>query len=1537
MADISSTDGNDNLNGGSGADTIDGGLGNDRISGGSGVDTLDGGAGSDSVNGGSGNDILIYELAENSAGSTDVYTGGSGIDVIRLMLTQAEWESTAVRTELAKYVAFLEEVKTNAQGEVSNGIASDFKFTFPNGTTLTVQMAESLQVYVNNVEVDFHDPLILGTNTGQVKEDQVVSASGQLLISDLDAGESSFQAPPPASLVGTYGNFTFNDGTGAWTYQLNGASASVQALGAGEVRYDTLTVTSFDGSVTKTIEVTIAGTNDAPVVSGAVLATMDEDDGGLATVNLLANASDVDAPDDMDVASVIYSVSGGSWAPAVIYSVDAETGLLSLDPNQFNALGVAESLELTFTYNVVDGNGGITPATAKVTVTGSNDAPVVTGAVLATIDEDDASPATVNLLASASDADRSDDIDVDSVGYTVTGGTWAPAVAYSVDAETGQLTLNPNQFNTLGVAESVELTFTYDVVDGNGGVTAATAKVTITGSNDAPVVIGAVLATIDEDDASPAAVNLLANASDADRTDDVDVASLAYSVTGGTWAPAVAYSIDAETGALSLDPNQFNALGNAETVELTFTYNVVDGNGGVTAATAKVTITGSNDAPVVTGQVLATIDEDDAALATVNLLANASDPDRTDDVDVASVAYSVTGGTWAPAVAYSVDAETGALSLDPNQFNTLGVSESVELTFTYDVVDGAGGITAATAKVTVTGSNDAPVVTGSVLATIDEDNATPATVNLLANASDPDRTDDVDVDSVTYTVSSGTWSAPVGYAVDAETGALSFDPNQFNALGVSESIELTFTYDVVDGNGGATPATAVVTITGSNDAPVVTGAVLATIDEDDASPVTVNLLANAGDPDRTDDVDVASLAYSVSAGTWAPAVAYSVDAETGALSLDPNQFNALGVSESIELTFTYDVVDSNGGVTPATAVVTITGSNDAPVVTGAVLATIDEDDASPATVNLLANASDVDRTDDVDVASLAYSVTGGIWVPAVAYSVDLETGALSLDPNQFNALGNAETVELTFTYNVVDGNGGVTPATAKVTITGSNDAPVVTGAVLATIDEDDADPTTVNLLANASDADRTDDIDVDSVSYSVSGGTWASAVAYSLNAETGVLSLDPGQFNALRHDQSIELTFDYDVVDSQGATTPATAVITVTGSNDGPSITSNGGNATASVSLLENTTAVTTVTAVDPDAGSTLSYTIVGGADQSKFTINASTGALAFVLAPNFEAPNDNGANNIYDVVVRASDGSLFDDQAIAVTVTDAVEGPTDIDLTMNNPAVGNNLPASTVIGQFSVPAGAGSGGPYTFTLLSLTETDLSGVAQSLTTPDLVVSSTGALSTSSGNAQLEANRIYTLNVRVTDGAATYDETFSVITGTGSGDTLNDPAAVVGDDVLYGLQGDDFMFGAAGDDTLFGQNGSDQLNGGDGNDTLHGGADNDIFVFDAGLNAGTNVDTIRDFNASSTDKIHLHDNVFTAFSVGANTTLSGSNFAANNGGIATDGNDFILYDTATGSLYYDADGNGGGAKVLFAVIAPTGLTGIVDNTDFVLIP
>ena len=114
--------------------------------------------------------------------------------------------------------------------------------------------------------------------------------------------------------------------------------------------------------------------------------------------------------------------------------------------------------------------------------------------------------------------------------------------------------------------------------------------------------------------------------------------------------------------------------------------------------------------------------------------------------------------------------------------------------------------------------------------------------------------------------------------------------------------------------------------------------------------------------------------------------------------------------------------------------------------------------------------------------------------------------------------------------------------------------------------------------------------------------------------------------------------------------------ISVTNVNEAPVITSN---TSGIISIAENTTAVTTVTASDQDAGAILSYSIVGGLDATKFSIDATTGALRFFNPPNFEAPTDAAPTNSYLVNVRASDGTLSTTQALTVNVTNVNEAST--------------------------------------------------------------------------------------------------------------------------------------------------------------------------------------------------------------------------------------------------------------------------------------
>jgi Ca2+-binding RTX toxin-like protein len=131
-----------------------------------------------------------------------------------------------------------------------------------------------------------------------------------------------------------------------------------------------------------------------------------------------------------------------------------------------------------------------------------------------------------------------------------------------------------------------------------------------------------------------------------------------------------------------------------------------------------------------------------------------------------------------------------------------------------------------------------------------------------------------------------------------------------------------------------------------------------------------------------------------------------------------------------------------------------------------------------------------------------------------------------------------------------------------------------------------------------------------------------------------------------------------------------------------------------------------------------------------------------------------------------------------------------------------------------------------------------------------------------------------------------------------------------------------------DQQIVGNAGANVIGGKAGNDVLTGGAGADTFVFDTALNAKTNVDTITDFVVVD-DTIRVENDVFTT--VGKAGALASGLFHI--GATAHDADDRIIYDSGSGNLYYDADGTGSGASVLFAKLG-SGLT--LTSADFVIV-
>ncbi|MBB3018560.1 Ca2+-binding RTX toxin-like protein [Microvirga lupini] len=171
---------------------------------------------------------------------------------------------------------------------------------------------------------------------------------------------------------------------------------------------------------------------------------------------------------------------------------------------------------------------------------------------------------------------------------------------------------------------------------------------------------------------------------------------------------------------------------------------------------------------------------------------------------------------------------------------------------------------------------------------------------------------------------------------------------------------------------------------------------------------------------------------------------------------------------------------------------------------------------------------------------------------------------------------------------------------------------------------------------------------------------------------------------------------------------------------------------------------------------------------------------------------------------------------------------------------------------------------------------------------------------------------------------------NALVGLGGNDVLN---GRIGNDYLEGGEGHDTLWGQDGADVLTGGSGSDTLSGGAGSDQLTGGVGSDLFRFDTALGTG-GIDRITDFTVGQ-DLIGLSRSVFAGLDLGGYSSLSGASagpaFTIGRG--ATSYEHRLIYNSATGALFYDADGIGGAAQVQFATLAPNLL---LNQNSFVMI-
>ncbi|RYD68314.1 MAG: tandem-95 repeat protein, partial [Sphingomonadales bacterium] len=1180
------------------------------------------------------------------------------------------------------------------------------------------------------------EPLTMGTGGGSgVREDGPV-VTGSFVGADADAGDTGtlvyqiLTAPSEGTVVNNgNGTFGFNPGT------------AFQDLAQGETREVSFTYRAVDtngaASQPATVTVIVAGANDAPVVSGVIVATAVED-GASVSVDALSTASDVDHGATLSVV-VPNTLPGG-----VTY--DAATHRFILNPANaaYQSLAAGQTTVVTLNYAVTDGSAS-TAAVVQWTVTGTNDAPKVTGAVTANVNE--GSTSNLNALGASSDVDSGTTLSVLNVPGTLPAG-----VTYNAATKTFSINANDAAYNSLAVGQSAVVTVAYDVSDGITS-TPASVRWTVQGTNDAPVVTstaanaqGSVVEAGNNDNGSVIAGTLTATGTL--TSSDVDAGATA-TWSGSTSATYGTFAINAAgVWTYTLDNSRAATQGirEGQSVNDTFVARVTDERGGQATQVVTVSITGTNDTPIAVGEAAGgsgptiTMNFDGTGVAagfqmpgfsqtgngygvggyTANSGANISYTSnnnlaggadgilsRTDGADfslqqMALSAYNTAHQTTITGYRDGVEVATRTVNLTTNGANATYQYGNSYQTFTF----GAEWGSVDEVRFYGAGSGDYTfldnlVVGGSGLTTTE--NAS-LSIAVLANDIDPDIGDVLTV--VAASVTSGSGSVTI--AADAKT--ILFNPGTaYDYLAVNQTAMVAITYTITDDKGATAVAVANVKVTGTNDVPI---AAVDTATTSEDSSITVNVLANDTDADTSDVLTITGATITSGLGT--------ASIVGNQLKYDPGTaYNSLAVGQTATVKIGYNVSDGHGGTTSSVATITVTGANDAPVVSSVVSGTAVEDGAST-TLNALATASDVDAGTTLTVTNIG-TLPAGVTYDAAAQS-------FTLNPAAYQALAAGQTSIVTVTYDVTDGTASVATS-AKWTVTGTNDAPTVSGAVTGTATEDGSS-VTLDALTNASDVDSGNTLVVTNV------GTLPAGVTYDAAAHSFTLNPANAAYQSLAAGQTAEVVVSYTVSDGT-ASVPQTAKWVVTGTNDGPVAVADTNTVT------EDATITGSVATNDSDVDSaTLTYTL--NAPVAGLTIN-SNGTYSFDAANAAYQSLSQGQTQSVVANYTVIDGSgLTATATLTITVTGTNDGPVAVadtnavaeDATITGSVAANDSDADSTTLTYSLNAPVtgltfNADGTYSFNASNAAYQSLAqGQTQNLVANYTVTDSTGLTATS---------------------------------------------------------------------------------------------------------------------------------------------------------------------------------------------------------------
>ncbi|MGR5175309.1 VCBS domain-containing protein [Vibrio mediterranei] len=981
-----------------------------------------------------------------------------------------------------------------------------------------------------------------------------VGANGQLSITDVDSGEAKFDTHGFGyTYAGRYGDLSLTE-DGKWFYyadlghvrsvggQYTQRGTQIDQLGEGQTLTDTVTVYTKDGTP-HDIVITIHGDNDRPYCSSEVTLNAGAEDTRqtITVADLLANTTDVDANDAGKLTIENLHADHGS----IQHNAD---GTFTFSPEKdYNG-------QVHFTYDVKDAHGGVTSTGASMILAAVNDNPD-TQPITDSVTEDSTNHHVLDLLSGASDKEG-DALSVQQLSFSVDGGPESTSLpdglSLSPDGHTLVVDATHHAFQHLAVGHSQQVVMSYMVDDGHGGQTAQTATLSIQGSDDKATMVSHTI-QLTESQALRSQFSTHHGNLQLTDPDTGDSTQFVFSgqYMGQGYAPGHltvwpdgSYQFYLDSARNHHADDRIASLRSGETMEIPYQVETSDGQ----KLTIIVKVTGEDNQARIQVGPYSKFDNDAyedklAPGSTPNQVWSGGtlqviDPDHDQAGFVAQRIDTPEGGH------FSIDASGWwQYTIDNHKLQHLGAGQSYQKTFTVESIDGSAqrDIT-----VTVHGRNDAPVVTSAVtIPAAKEDQTITLTVKqLLANATD---VDDNDANQLTI----DNLVADHGSITDNHDGTYTFTPDpDYNG-------QVQFTYDVKDAHGGSTTSGASLDLVAVNDASqLASGQDSANLTEDQVQSGTHQLATgwinlDVTDVDGATDADIAfievngvkhavpaNFAMNLTANHGYFSTTHSTDGHNKwSYTADNDSPDIQGLKAGQQLQDSMVLITKDGTRIPVTA--TINGHDDHVIIDTpdkltAAIGTAIEDTTT--TVAGTLQAHDLDKGDQIsfELATASQSQAGSY---GTFYLDSTGHWRYDLDPAKADSLGSGEGKAEIFDIVAISSDGSRATQKVEVFVRGTNDAPVVSGSISLPSGEEDHSVTlhSRDLLANATDVDNYDRLSVTSLQAD-------HGVVKDNHDGTYTFTPEPN-YNGAVH-------FSYNVTDNHGASTPASASLTLVAVDD---------------------------------------------------------------------------------------------------------------------------------------------------------------------------------------------------------------------------------------------------------------------------------------------------------------------------------------------------------------------------------------------------